>query len=844
MGSVHLGTTTSTTSTTSTTGNSSSNSASAYAYASANATLAAKRRRNVSQNTYTSNNNNTTTYHSLPPSRSVTTAHRPSSRLSTSSASSNKIRPLPSTESLSSPAGNRSASGHPIITRGGTRQARPSILPADPSPTTITTFTAKPTIKTAPTVPTTVLRRKDQNAALVTKPAMKNPTITNMHNPNPNNSNRPHLPTLSANAARGRPPITPKIAVKPQTPNVAVRTPHSRPTLSRPNSILSNRTDTSTPKKRTSQHDDPPSTLAPHLSANVTPRSGPRQTRTESANTTPNGTPNPERSEGWDTRSSFTMSSPPSEGDAPRRPMVSFSSSVHSDINAHGKQDAQNAADSKFFHASDAKSSRPTSASSKPATSKGPTFFYANGNTVDGKPANPTTSTPVLAANHQDNLSNKFMYANGAPELRPSPPPLASRGSGSTVSTSSKAPIRPGLGMTMSSHSGSQRSTSPTKFPPQQQPLPKNSTTAVGAGRPGVPLPPQLGPSPPRLRRSSTGTSRSGGHSRTGSLVKSEVGGASNSKPPMASPVSELFPAAHIAPKPPPLTLASIIQAADEFGEEHTEEEHDNDDIASPSDDAPSGLQSPTKSAHSTAEPVNELVANARRERKVQDLQIRNASLEAINRTLERQLRKQTAELRRYRRLSRSGRLSLASTALSSRVASETLSEGQAMSLQLSDLSEEESDMEDSLGEESFSDSDSYNSSLSPSVLAERDAKHRERDEQRLRLDLSKHQELLIDSQKINQSIKRCLDWTEELISEGKKALEYKVRVSDVKLGGRVLDPLDEDDEHHFPADESPDDTITLNAKIGLEGEPEQLTTWGITPQDRDSGIELPTDRG
>lgn len=57
---------------------------------------------------------------------------------------------------------------------------------------------------------------------------------------------------------------------------------------------------------------------------------------------------------------------------------------------------------------------------------------------------------------------------------------------------------------------------------------------------------------------------------------------------------------------------------------------------------------------------MNELAANARRERKVLDLEISNSSLLAINRTLEREMRKQTAELRRFRRLSCSGRLSVA----------------------------------------------------------------------------------------------------------------------------------------------------------------------------------------
>ena len=41
----------------------------------------------------------------------------------------------------------------------------------------------------------------------------------------------------------------------------------------------------------------------------------------------------------------------------------------------------------------------------------------------------------------------------------------------------------------------------------------------------------------------------------------------------------------------------------------------------------------------------------------------------------------------------------------------------------------------------------------------------------------------------MNQSLKRCLGWTEELIKEAKKALEYSVHVNDIQLGGRVLAP-------------------------------------------------------
>jgi hypothetical protein len=168
------------------------------------------------------------------------------------------------------------------------------------------------------------------------------------------------------------------------------------------------------------------------------------------------------------------------------------------------------------------------------------------------------------------------------------------------------------------------------------------------------------------------------------------------------------------------------------------------------------------------------------------------------------------------------------------------MSELELESLGLSDLSEEGPDTED-MEDESFSDTDSSSSNLSPSVLDAHDAKHRQQDERRLNLDLSKHQQILIDSQKINQSIKRCLDWSEELIKDGKKALEYKVSVSDVKLGGRVLDPLDEEEENSRLL--LPDDTAVLDTKL-REVVPEASTTWGAEPQDRDSGIELPGDGG
>ena len=267
--------------------------------------------------------------------------------------------------------------------------------------------------------------------------------------------------------------------------------------------------------------------------------------------------------------------------------------------------------------------------------------------------------------------------------------------------------------------------------------------------------------------------------------------------------------------------MASLLHAVDELKDDEKER------------DSVSEAQSPTKSHFS--DNVSELVANARRERKVQDLEITNASLEAINRTLERQLRKQTAELRRFRRLSRSGRLSL-NSAPPSRNVSAALTDPP---VDLSDLSEEEGSEEDNEEAESLEESE-VSISDSESVDAQSTgAMRRKRDEKRLQLDLTKHQELLIDSQKMNQSIKRCLNWTESLIKEGHKALEYNVRVSDVEFGGRVLAPPDDEDDNDDEDDDSFQEDGTVQDPDATLEAPQSKS-----PPDRDSGIELPKAEG
>lgn len=201
---------------------------------------------------------------------------------------------------------------------------------------------------------------------------------------------------------------------------------------------------------------------------------------------------------------------------------------------------------------------------------------------------------------------------------------------------------------------------------------------------------------------------------------------------------------------------------------------------------------SPNKLEH-----ANELAADARRERKVLDLEISNSSLLAINQTLEREMRKQLAELRRFRRQSQFGRTSDPQSLRSGSKKIGVLSEIDASSnrsrlaghsltpLSIEDEYDEDGDDKDSPSKLSFSSSNSLSDDcpIPTSHAALQDSK-------RLYLDYSRHRALLIDGQKLNQSIERCLGRSEDLIVAGKKALAYRVDVHELEsLTGRVLLP-------------------------------------------------------
>lgn len=167
------------------------------------------------------------------------------------------------------------------------------------------------------------------------------------------------------------------------------------------------------------------------------------------------------------------------------------------------------------------------------------------------------------------------------------------------------------------------------------------------------------------------------------------------------------------------------------------------------------------------------------------------------------------------------------------------------------DFSEEEDDEDDEDGRDS--------EPLSPSAQDVKQKQRLAKDEKRLRVDLEKHKELLVQSQMMNQSLKRCTFATETMIKDGKKALDYKVRVADIKLGGRILTgeerddgdadvgaeglvEIDVEDEDPAGVDEQARGFLDMWQGLGSNGDPRHSSASGFASSeggDWDSGIEV-----
>ncbi|KAK4664382.1 uncharacterized protein QC763_0085440 [Podospora pseudopauciseta] len=671
----------------------------------------------------------------------------------------------------------------------------------------------------------------DPKAPTPTTARQTTPRMPSYERPGPTSTRQPQVPTAAkAVNNSGKPPVTPKVATRlaPSTTSTQHQNPTSvatpLPRRPRPDTILS--ANGSGPRDKL----DITSPVAAFLNTtNVTPRSGSRQNRVESAHSTPNATPNIERHESFDSRNGLSISPSVVDDVTSRRPVVTFSPA--SDVSGAGhRQDP----DSKFFYAADVPRQtqqahpRPVVA---PQQARNTTFFHASGSPA---PDRSSVVSPLVspAATSNDSLMSKFFYANGAPELQPAPKfGPTRRGPSSVVSTASRIPTnRTGNALRPTSPVGVQpkvKSGHNTPLVSPRSPIASSHhRLSVGSqGWSGLEQTPH-----------STGAERA--HARPKSLTIADAPAiarlmsshGSIPPTPASEATSPLFaPPSTILPGSPGMSgFASLLQAAEDFAES---EEGKSE-----------SLNSPAKSSSQEKEPLSDLVANARRERKVQDLQITNASLEAINRTLERQLRKQTAELRRYKRMSR---MSMAS--LSNRVPSASTAAGGGLAkagMELNDLNEEEGEIaagdaaieeleeedeeEEEEEEEDFMSGSEHSDSGSSGANTERNESRQKRDERRLQIDLSKHQQLLVDSQKMNQSLKRCLGWTEELIKEGKRALAYNITVSDVELGGRVLVP--EEIEALEPQQEE-DGSVMENDIEDYEDELKDDSLYGEEPR-------------
>ncbi|KAI4272103.1 MAG: hypothetical protein L6R38_006695 [Xanthoria sp. 2 TBL-2021] len=529
------------------------------------------------------------------------------------------------------------------------------------------------------------------------------------------------------------------------------------------------------------------------LSSNITPRSGSRKTRVESASSTPRSTP--ERTppiarptsmiEGrhWPSGEIHRASASATRGAHTSRP--ERARSVASDVQyatrsspgestqEKGLRAASPDNPPKFFFANDAKprlQTRPQSQSPRLQPK------FAGIHHINGASKNDTsalTRSPESGDEHP-----KFFYADRMPEAT-TPPPRFANG---IVSA------RPPLQTIFSSY---QTTSSPAPRPPSplkeeilpisrksslSKPSPRRHTRLVSNGSNDIKAPDSLVNGQANISRRSSVNGPSRRRSQTHSPNTASFGFAPSRRSSFAMSDSgqdsgPSIPQGPVSAEPPPSESPAT---------------------ASPELVCP---QSPSKVApgQSKLDHLNELAANARRERKVLDLEISNSSLLAINRTLETEMRKQKAELRQFRRLRSSGRFPSSTFSASSRFSMPSTND---------ELSPTSSADEDGLDDDRFSNASSGTSddtsfpdsaSFSPTLRNSSIPVAKKRRTRSFKVDLAGQRVLLLDSQRLNQALKRCLGRTDELIADGKKALEYMVNTGEVtSVGPRVLAPDDQ----------------------------------------------------
>ncbi|KAI7475510.1 hypothetical protein KC351_g10028 [Hortaea werneckii] len=600
------------------------------------------------------------------------------------------------------------------------------------------------------------------------------------------NNNRPLKPSVAA----------PRTTRSPLTPRVAAPTaPAPRPTISKTATVQSE-----PPRVAPRVRQEDVAGKDAVASGNVTPRSAARLSRAGSATPTqtdeesPNANrPRVSAPKVTAERSASTIglgvgSGMPGRISRPKSLVGSASSQRATSpplVRSPGHLDSSNgdeSIESRFFHASDARRQEPVVKKAEPK--RAATFFYADGKQEERKAPSPRPASPVQSTVSEKRLSGPWIRNDHNAGSTQSPPMLSPALSG----LSNSSPFF----SSASTNQTTKRSPSPSKENIHLS-YRKGASQIFGL-RPtqrshqdirSIAESPSIGTDP---------SSYFTPHRKSPSLSSIDSSGSQQSRRRSAT---------HIESTPSPLlhelkspTIPRVSKQPQQI-----------------MDTPPQEIRSPPPATESTFSPTAnksaaELAADARRERKVLDLEISNSSLLAINASLEREVRRQKSELKRFRRLSRAGRLSTNPLDRSARFSAEGI---------LSTLGEEEEDegededatfglpsgftddvddfSEDT--EDEDEDDDGQNEPASPSSSAQtrRDSARLAKDEKRLQRDLEKHKGLLVQSQRMNQSLKRCMYATEEMTREGRKALEFSVKVEDVRLGGRILTRHEEDEE-------------------------------------------------
>ena len=524
------------------------------------------------------------------------------------------------------------------------------------------------------------------------------------------------------------------------------------------------------------------------LGTNITPRSGSRKARVESASSTPKGTPDGSspstrptsmiEGRDWPSGGLQPQNALGQRGGNSSRPARAQSAACESHT---GYDDAGTNADisgvrPKFFHATDAKpasATRPQSQSPLVRPKEAGFHQSASDISIEAKSFEPLNTGA-------EEVKPKFFYADNIRESK-SPSPRSMNGAFS---------VRPPLHTIFSSH---------------------QSPTVAAVTRPPSPLKDSI---TPVSRKASLTKASPRRHTR---LVSS---GSSNIRAPDGSAFLQMNLSRQSSlnqperrtsqPQSPNSTNFGFdkprrpsIVSSDLGKQSETKAPPEGTFPSSPSQESaitqsPETLQpqSPSKQEHgqSKLDHLNELAANARRERKVLDLEISNSSLLAINRTLETEMRKQKAELRHLRRLRSSGRFPSSSRSASSKLSMLSTTDDLSPTSSTDEVDDEDevfSNLSAATSDDtSFPDSSSFSPTFRMSTASDPKSTGLIRSHRQFKLDLSAQRALLLDSQKLNQALKRCLGRTDEMISEGKRALEYKAEVGPGEtLGPRVLTP-------------------------------------------------------